>query len=110
MAFLEGKYIIKSMVAQKAPPTLHFSYISPLKESHIFGKCFYDKKIVFANSGNPKCSKINLQIDFGHIFYNKPHQKITSDSLVPSELSENLKIGLKSTRKFSWVGGRGEAY
>ena len=59
---------------------------------------------------HPKMSKIDLQIDFGDIFYTKPHQKITPDSLVLSELSENLKIKPKSTRKFSRVGGRGEAY
>ena len=59
------------------------------------------KNVFFANVGITKCSKIDLQIDFGHIFYTKPYQKITPDSLVTSELSENLKIGPKSTRKFS---------
>ena len=69
----------------------------------------FDKKCVFANYGIQKYSKIDLQPDFGDIFYTKPHQKITPDSLVGSKLSENLEIRPKSTRKFSWVGGRGEA-
>ena len=54
-----------------------------------------------------KCSKIGLQIDFGRVFYTKPHQKITPDSLVTSKLIENLKIRPKSTRKFLvGVGGK----
>ena len=43
------------------------------------------KKYVFANFGTPKCSKFGLQIEVGGVFYAKPHQKITPDSLVPSE-------------------------
>ena len=43
------------------------------------------KKYVFANVGTPKCSKFGLQIEVGGVFYTKPHQKITPDSLVPSE-------------------------
>ena len=43
------------------------------------------KKYVFANFGTPKCSKFGLQIEVGGVFYTKPHQKITPDSLVPSE-------------------------
>ena len=54
--------------------------------------------------------KNRLQTDFGDIFYTKPQQKTTPDSLVASDYSENLEIGPKSTRKSSWVGGRGEAY
>ena len=49
----------------------------------------------------PNCSKIILQTVFGDIFYTKPHQQIMPDSLVTSELPEKLKIGPKSTRKFS---------
>ena len=64
----------------------------------------------FANYAIPKCSKIDLQTDFGGNFYTKLHQKTMPDSLVASELSENLKIKPKSTRKLSRVGGRGEAY
>ena len=63
------------------------------------------KTHVFAKFGIPKCSKIDLQIEFGNIFYTKPHQKTTPDSLVGPELSENLEIKPKSTRKFSRVGG-----
>lgn len=63
-------------------------------------KSVFNKKCVFADLGIPKCSKISLQIDFGGVFYTKPHQKITPDSLVTSELPENLKIRPKSTRKF----------
>ena len=54
--------------------------------------------------------KSTSQTDFGSNFYTKPHQKTTPDSLVGSKSSENLEIRPKSTRKFSWVGGRGEAY
>ena len=43
------------------------------------------KKYVFANFGTPKCSKFGLQIEVGGVFYTKPHQQITPDSLVPSE-------------------------
>ena len=62
---------------------------------------FDNKMYVFANFSIPRCFKIDLQTEFGGNFYTKPHQKMTPDSLVTSELPKNFKIGPKSNRKFS---------
>ena len=50
-----------------------------------FKSLVFDKKCAFTNFSISKCSKIKFQTDFGGIFYTKPHQKTTADSLVASE-------------------------